>query len=197
MSDITATAASADASTCALCAGAIDSWEKRTVDSRPLCTRCADRLAKELAAEQQLGGRLPMALAAGGLGALVAAGIWAAIVVFTEYEVGIVAVLVGWLAGFGVKLGAGKARGKALQVSAASLAVFGLLVAKYFIFAHFFAEGVLEEEGIALGPFDPVILEVFPVALPSMLSAFDLLWVFLALTTAWKLPAPSKVKLQA
>ncbi|WP_373045373.1 hypothetical protein [Vulgatibacter sp.] len=185
----------ADARLCSLCSNAVPTHETRTAELRPLCTGCADQLEKDLAAEKNLGSRFPVALAAGIAGALVAAGVWAAIVVFTEYEVGYVAVLVGYLAGMGVKLGAGKARGKSLQITAAALGLFGLVVAKYFIFAHFFAAS-LAEDGISAGPFDPTILAIFPVALPGMLSPFDLLWVLLALSTAWKVPAASKVALQ-
>lgn len=150
-----------------------------------ICDGCSGRQA---AASGSGAPRLPLALAGGAVGALVGAGVWAAIAVFTNFEVGYVAVLVGYLAGLGVRLGAGGARGKALQVMAAGLALGGLVVAKYFTFAHFFAQ-MLAEEGIQAGPFHPEILTVFPRALPEMLSPFDLLWVALAMATAWKAPA--------
>jgi hypothetical protein len=129
-----------------------------------------------------------LALLGGAVGALLGAGVWTAISVFTNFEVGYVAVLVGFLAGRGVKLGAGSAAGKGLQVAAAGFALFGLVAAKYFTFAHFFAQS-LAEDGVQAGPFHPEILAVFPHALPEMLSLFDLLWVALAMTTAWKGPA--------
>jgi len=189
-------AATLDARTCTQCAGAIDSYETRTVDQRPLCTRCADALAAALAAEKRLDGRLPMALAAGLTGAMLGAGIWAAVAVFARREVGVVALLVGWLAGAGVKRGAGKARGTFLQLGAAALSLVGLVTAKYFTFAHFFAEKVRIEQGISLGPFDPSILAAFPVAFHATFSIFDVLWALLAARAAWKGPAPSKVSLQ-
>lgn len=150
------------------------------------CERC---VARQDATEGSAAPRLPLALVGGAVGALVGAGVWAALAVFTNFEVGYVAVLVGYLAGLGVKLGAGAARGKALQGMAAGLALMGLVVAKYFTFAHFYAQALVEQHGIEAGPFHPDILATFPLALPDLLSPFDLLWVGLAMTTAWKTPA--------
>lgn len=157
-----------------------------------VCARCLEQRAAQTATAP----RFPLALLGGAVGALLGAGVWTAISVFTNFEVGYVAVLVGFLAGRGVKLGAGSvagsvagsAAGKGLQVAAAGFALFGLVAAKYFTFAHFFAQS-LAEDGVQAGPFHPEILAVFPHALPEMLSLFDLLWVALAMTTAWKGPA--------
>lgn len=178
---------------CARCAGNVEREETRTVQKQRVCTRCAEKVLADLAAERDVAPRLPFALAGGFVGASVAAAIWTAIAVFARYEVGIVAVLVGFLAGQGVRLGAGKARGRPLQAAAAALATLGLLQAKYFTFAHFAAEALLEE-GVGAGPFDPAIVAAFPRALPEMLSGFDLLWVALALSAAWKVPAASGLR---
>ena len=145
------------------------------------------------AAEQRTGARFPIALAGGAAGALVGAIIWAVIVVATNYEIGYVAVLVGYLAGHGVKLGAGKGRGQTLQIAAAGMSVFGLVIAKYFILAHFVVSSPDSAE-LGLGYFSPALFIVFLQNIGSSLSPFDLLWIAFALMTAWRIPAPSKIE---
>src|SRR5690606_32967424 len=105
-------------------------------------------------------------------------------------EIGIIAVLVGYLAGQGAKLGAGPGRGVPFQVASVSAALLGLLAAKYFIFAHFLAAD-MATYGLSAGPFNKAILEAFPAALPKMVSVFDLLWIFFAVSSAWRPLAPT------
>ena len=125
---------------------------------------------------------------AGALGAVIAGAVWAVIVVLTDYEIGYLAVGVGFLAGLGVKLGSGDAHGVRLQWVAVGCTLFGLLAAKYFIYAHFFTSAAAEE-GVSIGYFNPVTLSAFPGMFFEMLSLFDLLWVFLAVSSAWRIPA--------
>ncbi len=177
---------------CALCQNPIAAGAGTIINGNPVCDRCAAQVQAELAAEQQTGARFPLALAGGAAGALVGAVIWAVIVVATDYEIGYVAVLVGYLAGRGVKLGAGKGRGQTLQIAAAGMAVLGLVIAKYFILAHFVINDPKGAE-LGLGYFSPVLFTVFLRNIGSSLSAFDVLWIAFALMTAWRIPAPSKL----
>ncbi len=180
--------------TCALCQTPLAAGAGTSLNGNPVCDSCAAQVQAELAAEQQTGARFPVALAGGAVGALVGAVIWAVIVVATNYEIGYVAVLVGYLAGQGVKLGAGKGRGQTLQIAAAGMAVFGLAIAKYFILAHFVISSPSGEE-LGLGYFSPELFMVFLQNIGSSLSPFDLLWIAFALMTAWRLPAPSKIEI--
>lgn len=181
------------ATPCALCSAAIPAGEPpRYVNSQQVCARCEAQVRAELAAEQAGTAHYPLALAGGLAGALVGAGAWAAIGIITGYEVGYVAVLVGFLAGLGVKLGARNKRSAGLQAMAAGLAVVGLLAAKYIVYAHAMVN-VAKEGGLELTYFDPRVVEFFPEALPEMLSAFDILWLVLAIAAAYRIPAPSKV----
>lgn len=181
--------------TCALCGQTIPGIPRHSVQGRPLCATCAGQLERELEAEKGTA-RVPLATAGGLAGALVGAGVWAAVAVFGNLQIGFIAVLVGFLAGKGALLGAGSGRGRPYQVAAGTAALVGLVAAKYFIFAHDAAEG-LASRGLDVGPFDLVLLRLFPRELPGMLSAFDLLWVFLALTSAWKQLAPSGAQVEA
>ncbi len=178
---------------CSLCQNPLAAGAGTSINGNPVCASCAAQVQAELEAEQQVGARFPLALAGGAAGALVGAIIWAVIVVVTNYEIGYVAVLVGYLAGLGVKLGAGKGRSQTLQIAAAGMSVFGLVIAKYFIFAHFVISDPQSAE-LGMSYFSPVLFIVFVQNIGSALSAFDLLWIAFALMTAWRLPAPSRVE---
>ena len=178
---------------CSLCQKPLAAGAGTSINGNPVCNSCAEQVQAELEAEQQVGARLPLALAGGAAGALVGAIIWAVIVVATNYAIGYVAVLVGYLAGQGVKLGAGKGRSQTLQIAAAGMAVFGLFIAKYFIFAHFIIS-TMESSEVSLGYFSPTLFSIFLQNIGSSLSPFDALWIAFALITAWRIPAPSKVE---
>ncbi|MFL5319996.1 MAG: hypothetical protein ACJ790_10115 [Myxococcaceae bacterium] len=187
--------ASATLSACALCQTPIAEGTSAVVNGTQVCNNCAAQIQAELAAEQSTGARFPLAIAGGAIGALIGAFVWAAIVVITNFEVGYVAVLVGFLAGQGVKLGAGKGRGQTLQAAAAGLAVFGLVVSKYFIFAHF-AVAALAGKGISVGYFSSEVIGYFGQFFTDQLSPFDLLWVFIAISAAYRVPAASRVAIR-
>lgn len=191
MAEIPASAAAAGAN-CAMCGNPRGS-ETILANGVPICGSCAMRLQHELEQEGSLG-RFPLAILGGAAGAAAGAGVWAAIVVATSVEVGYVAVLVGFLAGFGVKLGAGKSRGSGLQVLAAGLAVVGLLLAKYFIFAWMVAQAATAK-GNPIAWYDPRLLPLFPKLITALLSPFDLLWLFIAISAAYRVPTPTRLTL--
>jgi hypothetical protein len=186
-------AAQQPAASCVLCSATIPQGEPpRYVNHQQVCARCEEQVRAELAAEQTGTGHYPIALVAGLAGALVGAGVWAGIGIAMNVEVGYVAVLVGFLAGLGVKLGARNKRGAGLQAMAAGLAVVGLVAAKYIVVAHALV-GLAAENGVALSYLDSSIVRSFPKILPDMLSPFDILWLILAIGAAYRIPAPSKI----
>ena len=89
--------------------------------------------ADDLRRQQTEGANMPRALVFGLAAGLVAAVIWFAIVAVTHYQIGFVAVLVGWLVGRAVVIGSGERRGRRLQVLAAALTVATMVVAEYLI----------------------------------------------------------------
>lgn len=163
----------------------------RLVNLHPTCESCVAKLKRELAAQQASLLELPLAITLGFVGAALGAAAWAAIVVFGNAEVGYVAMLVGYLAGQGVKLGAGKARGRQLQLLASFAAFFGLVAAKYLIVAHF-----MQQHGAAASWFDPRIVQAFPQTLRALLGGFDILWVLLAVSTAYGIPKAVRVSIE-
>ena len=70
-------------------------------------------------------------LIGGLIGAAIGAAVWVAIVHFANYEVGYIAILVGFLAGLGVRMLAGDEVGVGPGTAAVGAAVLALLVSKY------------------------------------------------------------------
>lgn len=124
--------------------------------------------------------------AIGGLaGGILGGVIWGLIVGATDIELGIAAIGVGVLAGFGVALLCRDRHGTSLQVIAAIGAVIGILFGKYFAFVQVlndeFGEG-------AVALFSRRTFEAFTRLFGELVSGFDLLWIVFAVYTAWRIP---------
>jgi hypothetical protein len=181
---------------CALCNQQVPAQTTKLANGHRVCTSCALQLETELAQGSAAAADvLPRAALMGALGALVGAAVWAGVVIITEFEIGYLAVLVGFLAGYGVKRGAGGAHGPRLQKTAVACAVVGLLATKYFLFAHFFTAAAASK-GYSLGYFSIGTIGAFPRVLPELLTPFDALWAFIALSGAWRVPAAPRVTLR-
>jgi signal peptidase I len=127
------------------------------------------------------GGSTGFALLA-GLIAAVAGGIaWGLISKYTDYEVGIVAWGIGFVAGFAVERAAGGRRSPDLQAIAIVSALLGVLIGKYLGFA-FQAQKVLGDE---FGLLSGEMFSLFRENLDEVFSLFDLLWTGLAVASAW------------
>ena len=128
-----------------------------------------------------------MAIAAiGGLvGAIVGGLIWGFLVAATDTELGIVAIGIGVLAGFGVVLGARRKHGTPLQVIAGVSAIVGIFFGKYFGFVQI----VNRELGAGTASvFDGRTFSAFMEILGDLFSGFDVLWIVFAVYTAWRIP---------
>ncbi len=129
-------------------------------------------------------------IAAGTAAALAAAVVggvlWGFIVKSTDYEVGIVAWAVGWLAGTAAVL-VGRGRGLPLQLAAVAAALIGILLGKYLSFA-FVVQELAERDGVSLGLFSGDMQSLFRDQLGEVFGLFDVLWVGFAVFTAWRVP---------
>ncbi|MDQ3366138.1 MAG: hypothetical protein M3680_11995 [Myxococcota bacterium] len=180
---------------CSLCNARVPREHLRYVNAQPACRGCTHQLLAELAEQRPAAKHYPLAFAGGLAGAIVGAAVWAGIAVVTDFEVGYVAILVGFLAGLGVRIAARTKRSLGMQLMASALAIVGLLVAKYMILAHVIVD-LAKGEGVAVSYFDPRIFDVFPMALKEMLSPFDALWLILAVGAAYRVPQPSQIDVQ-
>jgi hypothetical protein len=140
--------------------------------------------------EQGSGTVLTAALA--GLVAAIAGGVvWALIVRWTDSEIGFVAWGIGFLVGTAVVFGARNARGVPFQVVAVLLALAGIVIGKYLAFV-WVGQDVLGDELGALGFDLPVFstdtFDLWWDARDDVWGGWDLLWVGLAVVTAFRIP---------
>jgi hypothetical protein len=120
---------------------------------------------------------------AGAVAALVGAGAWALVTVLTGYQIGFMAIGVGFLVGLAVQF-AGKGMDKIFGVMGAVLALIGCLLGNYFTVVYF----VGEAEG--LGFFD-TLSQISPAAIPELMmvtfSPMDLIFYGIAVYEGFKL----------
>ena len=158
-----------------------------------VCSECADKMDAAVEEETQ-DPKLPLALLLGLLAAIVAAVAWYAMVVISKYELGILAIGMGWLVATAVMLGAGRKRGRALQALAVVITVLALLFSEYLIVRHFMVQSAAEE-GYGGYPilFPPDIMLQF-IVIGLKASPVSLLFWALALWNAFFLPAKRTVR---
>ena len=113
--------------------------------------------------------------------------VWGLIVKISDYEVGIVAWGIGFLAGTAVVLAARGAKGQSLQVIAVVCALVGVLLGKYLSFA-FSVQEEAEALGFTIGLVSSEMFRIFRENLGDVFGLFDLLWIGLAVYTAWRVP---------
>ena len=117
---------------------------------------------------------------------------WGYLVKSTERELGIAAIGVGILAGFGVALLARGKRGAPLQLIAAAAAAIGILWGKYFAFVlvgRDFLEAEFGASGRAALPlFSGDTFSLFTDGFTELFSGFDVAWIAFAVYTAWRIP---------
>lgn len=187
------------AAPCVLCAKPLPDAEAVLVNGKRACAACRDAVLAELAKENEAGAKLAPAVAA-GLAASVACGAaWAGLIALTGSEIGFAAVGVGWVVAHAVRLASGDKRGPRLQKTAVACSVLGLLLGKYFFVAGIVRRMAMTSPdappGFTLGWFDPRLFRVFVSALPHLVNVYDALWIFLALSAAWRVLKPAKVVL--
>jgi len=120
---------------------------------------------------------------AGSAAALAGAGVWALVTVLTGYQIGFMAIGIGFLVGLAVQF-AGKGINKVFGVMGAALALLGCLLGNYFTIVHF----VGDAEG--LGFFD-TLTRITPAAIPELMavtfSPMDLVFYGIAVYEGFKL----------
>jgi len=127
----------------------------------------------------------------GFLGALAAAFagavVWALVVRATDYEVGVLAWGIGFAAAGAARIAA-RGSGPAVQLGAAVAAGFGVLLGKYLGYALL----LQEQFPGAVGLFSGDMVRFFREDLGNVFGLFDLLWLALAVGTAWYLLRPQE-----
>jgi hypothetical protein len=156
---------------------------------------------KKSVEEEEFSGEVLVPVLLGGLIAAVIGGVvWGAIAIWTGYEIGYVAWGVGLLCGLGVVMLSQGKRGMPLQVIAVAASVLGIVIGKYGTYQHIFQESLMAmENGAAIAAefslFSVGMIQLFMADLSNMVGGFDLLWIGLAVYTAWSIPKASGLKI--
>lgn len=115
--------------TCTNCNGAIDG-SYHEANGNVVCAKCRATLQDMLTRTDGRGGRFVRALLFGLVGAVIGAGIYYAILALTGWEIGLIAIVVGWLVGRGVSLGS-QHRGGWLYQGLAIVLTYSAIVSTY------------------------------------------------------------------
>jgi hypothetical protein len=101
---------------CAMCGRAVGS-EYYHVNDNPVCANCRDTLIAAAQTPRTVGPLLRAGLF-GVVAAIAGAAIYYAIIAITNFEIGLVAILIGYMVGYGVRKGARGSGGRRFQVLA-------------------------------------------------------------------------------
>lgn len=131
-----------------------------------------------------------LATGAGLLGAAVAGLIWYYFVTITEFQFGLVSVLMGWLVGRAVVWGAGNKRGRSLQIMSVTLTVIAIFFSEYLILNHYF----IKEYGNTYGNLTfSDFWRVYRAYFTEASGFFNLVFYAIALWQAWVTPRTREV----
>jgi hypothetical protein len=158
-----------------------------------ICSNCAMSLEKVFQTETE-DINLPGAVGFGVAAALITSFMWYAIVVFSGYELGIIAIGVGWVVAQAVILGSGRKRGPNLQILSILLIAVAMGLSEYLIVRHFIVQSLSEEltgEFPLLLPLADMLTIVFEGIKANPLT---LLFWGIALWEGYTLPARHRLR---
>lgn len=185
--------------TCSGCGATIDSGTETVVPPRKrsdpaitLCPDCVAAVEQHYAAETE-GARMVPAIALGLLASLAAAAVWYGAVILTKYQLGVIAVGVGWLVAYAVMFGAGKKRGGALPYVSVGISLIGMVIAQYLIVQHY-AVKALADEGITGVRLLPVGLSINLIYESLKADPLTLLFWIIALWQAFVLTRKRRIR---
>lgn len=181
---------------CNSCSKQIESGDKHLVIKASkkeekdtfLCAKCLDEVQTALD-EETRNPNIPMSFVVGLGGAIVASLIWYFFVTLTEWQIGIIAILMGWLVGQGVVWGAGHKRGTSLRWISVTLTLIAIFFSEYLILNHF-----LHEAGVPINLTIGQFFEIYGAYLSEGAGFLDILFFGIALWQAYATPGPRKLQ---
>ena len=129
-------------------------------------------------------------LLAGIVAAVLATGIWYGVVAVTQYQVGLVAIAVGFVVGYGVVLGANRRGSVVLVAISVVLTLLALVISEYLIVAHFVGQE-LAAEGLTLELIQPPDFIISVVMESVQADPLTLAFWAIALFQAFAIPSRS------
>ena len=132
----------------------------------------------------------------GALAGAVLGGIaWGYLAIWTNKVYSAVALLIGFMAGYGTVLLTRGKKGPAAQMVAEIASIIGVVVGTYISFFHIRKEETIKQYGQeavkGLTLFSPKIAEIFFTNITSMFSPAEYIFIALAVYIAWSVPKAS------
>ncbi|MDP8223320.1 MAG: hypothetical protein P9L99_08175 [Candidatus Lernaella stagnicola] len=158
--------------------------------ARPMARELVEQVEMELnatAATEVTPANYVLGFVGGLLGAIVSGVVWIVVLIFADYEVGLLALAMGFATGFGVALFSGGKQSVLLNAWAVLSSVLSLAACKYYTFYFFLKQIVAEEHGQEVAGHVTLFgktLNAFFSNATAVFSFYDILWVILAAITA-------------
>jgi hypothetical protein len=134
----------------------------------------------------QRDGNLLLGIAVGAVAALIGAIIWGVVTAATGFQIGFMAIGVGFLVGVGVRIGGGGS-GTAFKASGALLAVLGCLAGNLFAGCFGVADYLAQETGEAVSFLDVLLTPaIWPAIMEAMFHPMDILFYLIAIYEGWR-----------
>ncbi len=158
-----------------------------------ICADCARQIEGAFEAETQNPNVVGALLFGGGAG-LIMSVVWSLIVVLTNYQVGIIAIAVGWIVATAAVFGAGRKRGGAVQAIAIVVTLFSMMLSEYAIVRHFAVEALATEGITGIPLLLPPGLAFELIVEGIRVDPMTLLFWAVALWAAFSIPRKRKLK---
>lgn len=183
---------SATATTCVLCKAPICGKCMELFEHNTICKTCNAGVLEEIAKTIATQKDIPMAILGGFIGAALGAVLWAAVVIISNYQVGYVAIAVGFFAGQGVAIAVSRRQAFFLQIISVIWAGLGCILGNLVIMIYFIVQNVRKDGG-EIEYFDSRLWLVALEILPEMFKdPFNYLWIALAMYFSWRVSAPTQ-----
>jgi hypothetical protein len=138
--------------------------------------------------EEKQGIKIGMPIIGGLIAAILGGVVWAVVAAMTEYEVGLIAILVGVLCGYAVVLFSNKQIATVHKIIAVVFALVGILLGKYLTVVYFTSELFTDVSVLTL-VFDGEMISAFTETIKEYFSEpTDWLFIVLAIVSAWQIP---------
>ncbi len=149
------------------------------IEDEPVINEQQAMMALEVLRSEQ---NLVAGTATGFVAAILGAGVWAGVTIFTEYQIGWMAVGVGFLVGFAVRM-AGKGLDQSYGIVGAAMALLGCALGNVLTYTYFIAV----EEGVAfMDIFSQLSIGITVSLLTATFEAMDVLFYGLAIYCGYK-----------
>ena len=182
---------------CSNCSTKLTGESKRVVTKEggiaELCFKCHDNIEKALHMQSK-DVNYPLAIGLGVIAGIIGAFIWYGIVVLTQWQFGLIALVIGYLVGFGVMIGAGRRRSVGLQVASSLIALGSIIFGEVLITSHYVVQAIAEQ-GTKVGFFDLDLGKVISLTFEVLgEDPLTLLFWGIAVWVAFGIPKPAKLR---